>query len=73
MSVKPIIRAERSYVYLSRCLKRTVLKNVNLTINPGEFTAIIGGNGSGKSTLCKTFNGLIPQFYVGDFEGEVNL
>ena len=48
-----------------------VLKNVNLTINPGEFTAIIGGNGSGKSTLCKTFNGLIPQFYVGDFEGEV--
>ncbi|MBB4825251.1 energy-coupling factor transport system ATP-binding protein [Sporosarcina luteola] len=52
---------------------RPVLKDINLTIYEGEFTAIIGGNGSGKSTLCKTFNGLIPQFYVGDFEGEVIL
>ncbi|GKV55057.1 energy-coupling factor ABC transporter ATP-binding protein [Sporosarcina sp. NCCP-2222] len=52
---------------------RPVLKDINVTIYEGEFTAIIGGNGSGKSTLCKTFNGLIPQFYVGDFEGEVVL
>ncbi|MDQ0230849.1 ABC transporter ATP-binding protein [Metabacillus malikii] len=48
-----------------------ILRNVSLTINKGEFIAIVGGNGSGKSTLCKLMNGLIPHYYVGDFEGEV--
>ncbi|MGN8772036.1 ABC transporter ATP-binding protein [Paenibacillus barengoltzii] len=48
-----------------------VLNEVNLTIEPGSFTAIIGGNGSGKSTLCKLLHGLIPHYYSGDFEGEV--
>ena len=36
-----------------------VLKNFNLEIAPGSFTAIIGRNGSGKSTLAKTFNALL--------------
>lgn len=47
------------------------LRNVSLTIEQGDFIAIMGGNGSGKTTLCKLFNGLIPHYYVGDIEGEV--
>ena len=35
-----------------------VLKNINLTINKGEFVCIVGGNGSGKSTLSKLINGI---------------
>jgi len=36
-----------------------VLKDINLTIVPGETVGIIGSTGSGKSTLV----GLIPRFY----------
>jgi ATP-binding cassette subfamily B protein len=36
-----------------------VLKNISLTILPGETVGIIGSTGSGKSTLV----GLIPRFY----------
>ena len=35
------------------------LTDINLTINQGEFVAIIGTNGSGKSTLAKHLNALI--------------
>jgi energy-coupling factor transport system ATP-binding protein len=35
------------------------LDDINLTIEKGEFVAIIGANGSGKSTLAKHLNGLL--------------
>lgn len=36
-----------------------VLESVSLTVNKGEFTAIVGPNGSGKTTLIKAILGLI--------------
>lgn len=36
-----------------------VLENFNLTIQKGEFVAILGHNGSGKSTLAKHFNAIL--------------
>lgn len=35
------------------------LKGINLTINDGEFLAVMGQNGAGKTTLVKHFNGLL--------------
>lgn len=50
-----------------------VLRNVNLTIERGDFVAIVGGNGAAKTTLCKSFNGLIPHYWSGEFAGTVTV
>jgi ATP-binding cassette subfamily B protein len=36
-----------------------VLKNISLTIRPGDYIALVGASGVGKTTLCS----LIPRFY----------
>jgi energy-coupling factor transporter ATP-binding protein EcfA2 len=38
--------------------KKNILNKVNLTINQGDFFAVIGQNGAGKTTLTKHFNGI---------------
>ncbi len=45
-----------------------VLKNINLTVEEGDFVAIIGFSGSGKSTLMALISGLIKPD-----EGEILL
>ena len=47
------------------------LKNLNLTIEDGDFVGIIGNSGAGKSTLTYAVNGVVPHFYPGDFYGSV--
>jgi energy-coupling factor transporter ATP-binding protein EcfA2 len=49
------------------------LSNINLVINRGEFVLITGPTGSGKSTLARCFNGLIPHFYPGKLEGQIEV
>lgn len=39
--------------------ERQALRDITLTIPPGEFLCILGGNGSGKSTLAKHINALL--------------
>lgn len=39
--------------------KNAALKDLSITIEKGEFVAILGHNGSGKSTLAKLLNGLL--------------
>ena len=37
--------------------KRTLLSDIKLTINPGDFVLILGGSGAGKSTFLKAVMG----------------
>ena len=55
--MEPIIELKDADIYQRDTL---VLKNVNLSINKGEFLYIIGKVGSGKSSLLKTFYNELP-------------
>lgn len=62
----PIIRAE----HISKTFAgRTVLKDFNLEIPPGEVHALVGQNGSGKSTFIK----ILAGFYEPDPEPGASL
>ena len=48
-----------SFRYQTEGAGEDVLKNISLTVEPGQFVAIVGGTGTGKSSLVN----LIPRFY----------
>lgn len=41
--------------------KKTVLNDINLSVNPGEIFGLIGLNGAGKTTMIKIILGLLKQ------------
>lgn len=48
-----------SFKYAASNTGDDVLKDIDLTVEPGQFVAIVGGTGVGKSSLVN----LIPRFY----------
>ena len=60
-----------SYRYPTSSKKN--LKNINLTVESGEFIAVIGRNEAGKTTLCNVIRGFAPHFYNGTISGSVTV
>jgi len=52
---------------------KTVLEDLNLTIDEGELVLVIGPTGSGKSSLLRLINGLVPHHTGGILAGDVSV
>ncbi len=61
-----------SFEYSDEQTVHTAVKNINLDIERGSFTVILGHNGSGKSTLAKMMNGLNKPTFGDVFVDGIN-
>ena len=57
MDEKIIIKFDNVTQYYTEA--KTILHNIDLTINKGEFVVLIGPSGCGKTILFKLINGLV--------------
>jgi len=64
----PIIEF-KDYTFKYRSQVEPTLRDINLSIYPGEKVLVVGPSGSGKSTLAHCINGLVPFSYPGDSTG----
>ena len=54
MANSPVLRVKKASLSFG---DKSIWKNLNLTVAPGEFIAVIGANGSGKTVLLKAILG----------------
>lgn len=72
-TTKGITLKNISYQYKKQASgeEKYAIKNISLSIEPGEFVAVVGRTGSGKSTLIQHLNGLLqPKSGEYFFNGE---
>ena len=69
---KPLVQFDQvTYYHYEKTTP--ALSDINLTVQRGSFTLLVGPSGSGKSTLCMLLNGIIPQILGGKLSGTVTV
>lgn len=68
----PIIEF-KNYTFKYRSQVEPTLRDINLTIYPGEKVLIVGPSGSGKSTIAHCINGLVPFSFAGESSGTLKV
>ena len=72
MSGEIVIRAKGlSYTYPFQ--EKKALDGVSFTLRRGEALLVTGESGCGKSTLMRILNGLVPEHFKGNLEGELEI
>lgn len=69
----PILQLSGVSKHFGRAHERaTILRDINLEVNEGDFVSIIGYSGSGKSTLINLVSGLLkPDTGTARMDGEI--
>ena len=60
-----------SLTYQYALAERPALLDINLTVDRGEYLAIVGPCGAGKTTLALSMNGIVPHMMMGEMSGHV--
>lgn len=68
-----VLEAKNLNKYFHKPVDFHVLKEINLTINSGEFVSIIGPSGSGKSTLLYVLSSLDREYQGQVFLKDIEL
>lgn len=53
LNISRVVHADKALSFK----KKTILDNVSITINSGDFVAVLGGSGAGKTTFMNCING----------------
>jgi energy-coupling factor transporter ATP-binding protein EcfA2 len=68
----PLVEIE-GLTFRYRRATEPAIRDLTLTIEPGEVLLVAGPSGCGKSTLIRSINGLIPHSYHGELTGSVRI
>ena len=50
---------------------KQAIQGLDFSIKENEFILLTGPSGCGKTSLCRCLNGLIPNFYQGEWSGQL--
>ena len=62
-----------SLTYTYAGASESVLNDVSLRVDAGEFLVLSGRSGTGKTSLLRAACGLIPHFHGGEIEGQAEV
>jgi energy-coupling factor transport system ATP-binding protein len=68
----PLVEVE-DLTFRYRRASEPAVRDLSLTVEPGEVVLVAGPSGCGKSTLLRAVNGLVPHAYPGELAGKVRV